>query len=245
MHPRIVAAQCEWGGIIVTLSKLSCALPVLFILIIPATATAQDASQADDRLGLAVALTAGTLGVGPEVGFRVSDHAGVRSSATFLGINGNYDSDDIRYNGKIKLKSFGAMLDIYPMGNHFRISGGARINKSYVRLDAVPTQDVEVGDDVYTPAQIGTLRGRAEVKKFAPTLTIGWSGSNRKGFMFGFDAGVLFQGSVRVRQFTSTGGLANDPTFRADLERERQSLQDDVNKYKVYPIAQLSVGYRF
>ncbi|RYF23044.1 MAG: hypothetical protein EOO77_02915 [Oxalobacteraceae bacterium] len=224
--------------------KITCALSVASVVGIPAAA-AQNASPVDERLGLDVGLTVGTLGIGPELGFRVSDHIGVRGNATFLGINGNYDSDDIRYDGKIKLKSFGAMLDIYPMGGHFRISGGARVNKSDVRLDAVPTQNVEVGDDVYTPTQIGTLRGRAEVKKFAPALTLGWSGSNRKGFMFGFDAGVLFQGSIKVREFTASGGLSADPTFRADLEEERQSLQDDVNDYKIYPIVQLSVGYRF
>ena len=228
-----------------TTVRIACALAGASVLMIPAAAVAQGAPQADERLGLAVGLTAGTLGIGPEVGFRISDHVGVRGSATFLGINGNYDSDDIEYDGKIKLKSFGAMLDVYPMGGHFRISGGARINKSYVRLDAVPTQNVEVGDGEYTPAQIGTLRGRAEVKNFAPALTLGWSGSNRKGFMFGFDAGVLFQGSIKVREFTASGSLASNATFRADLERERQSLQDDVNDYKIYPVAQLSIGYRF
>ncbi|MEG8015280.1 hypothetical protein [Sphingomonas sp. 22R3R2A-7] len=225
--------------------KLAYAMSVAFVTMIPAAVAAQDALPADKGLGVAVGLTAGTLGIGPEVGFRISDHLGIRGNASFLGINGNYESDDLEYDGKIKLKSFGAMLDVYPMGGHFRISGGARINKSYVRLHAVPSQDVEIGDDVYTPAQIGILKGRAEVKNFSPALTLGWSGKNRKGFMFGFDAGVLFQGTIRVREFTATGELAGDAVFTADLERERISLQDDVNDYKVYPILQLSVGYRF
>ncbi len=225
--------------------KLAYAMSVAFVTMIPAAVAAQEALPADKGLGVAVGLTAGTLGIGPEVGFRISDHLGIRGNASFLGINGNYESDDLEYDGKIKLKSFGAMLDVYPMGGHFRISGGARINKSYVRLDAMPSQDVEIGDDVYTPAQIGILKGRAEVKNFAPALTLGWSGKNRKGFMFGFDAGVLFQGTIRVREFTATGGLAGDAAFTANLERERISLQDDVNDYKVYPILQLSVGYRF
>ena len=225
--------------------KLAYAMSAALVTMVPAAVAAQDALPADKGLGVAVGLTAGTLGIGPEVGFRISDHFGIRGNASFLGINGNYESDDLEYDGKIKLKSFGAMLDVYPMGGHFRISGGARINKSYVRLDAVPSQDVEIGDDVYTPAQIGILKGRAEVKNFAPALTLGWSGTNRKGFMFGFDAGVLFQGTIRAREFTATGGLAGDAAFTADLDRERMSLQDDVNDYKVYPILQLSVGYRF
>jgi len=204
---------------------------------------AQDA--ADDRAVFSVGVTGGTLGIGPEVGGRFSDMIGARANATFLGVNANLDSDDIKYDGNLRLRSYGVMLDVYPMGGHFRISGGARINQNRVRVEATPTTTVEVGDDEYTPAQIGTLRGRAEVKKFAPALTLGWSGLRRRGFSFGFDAGVLFQGSARVREFTATGAAQNNATFRADLERERLELQDDVDDYKIYPIVQFTIGYRF
>jgi hypothetical protein len=148
----------------------------------------------------------------------------------------------------LRLKSFGGMVDIYPFGGSFRISGGARANRSNAGLDAELSNGqstIEVGGETYTAAQVGTLSGRAEVKKFAPALTLGWSGGNRRGFMFGFEAGALFQGAVRIREFTSTGTLRNDPNFRASLEDERRSLQDDVDKYKVYPILMTSIGYRF
>ena len=207
-------------------------------------AMAQDAGS-DGGIRFSAAVTGGTLGIGPEVGARFSDHVGVRASATFLGVSGDIDPDDITYDGKLKLESYGLMADIYPLGEHFRISAGARINKNRARVSATPATDVDVGDDTYTPAQIGTLRGRAEVKKFAPAVTVGWSGGNRRGFMFGFDAGVLFQGSVRIREFTSTGSLSNNAAFRANLEAERRDVQDDVDDYKLYPIVQFSIGYRF
>jgi len=204
---------------------------------------AQDAG--DDRAVFSMGVTGGTLGIGPEVGARFSDTVGVRANATFLGVNASFDSDDIEYDGNLRLRSYGLMLDLYPMGGHFRISGGARINRNRVRVEATPTATVEVGDDAYTPAQIGTLRGRAEVKTFAPALTLGWSGLRRRGFNFGFDAGVLFQGGARVREFTASGSAQTDATFRADLERERLELQDDVDDYKLYPIVQFTIGYRF
>ena len=226
-----------------TLSSLAAAGLLSMVVAMPAAA--QDGMLDDNGAGVSIAVTAGTLGIGPEVGYRASDHIGARVNATFLGFNADFDSDEITYDGKLKLKSYGAMLDLYPMGGHFRVSAGARINKNRARVVATPSAPVEVGDTIYTPAQIGTLRGRAEVKEFAPALTLGWSGANRRGFMFGFDAGVLFQGTVRIRDFTATGSLANAPDFRASLEEERRELQDDVDDYKVYPIAQLSIGYRF
>jgi len=217
---------------------------LLGVAIAPPVA-AQTSFPEDRGAGVSVAVTAGTLGIGPELGYRMSDHVGARVNATFLGLGADFDPDDITYDGKLKLKSFGAMVDVYPMGGHFRVSAGARINRNHARVTATPGGLVRVGNTSYTPAQVGTLRGRAETKDVAPALTLGWSGANRRGFMFGLDAGVLFQGSVRIREFTATGSLANDPSFRASLEQERRELQDDVNDYKLYPIAQVSIGYRF
>lgn len=216
---------------------------LLFGVLVAAAVPA--AAQDGGNTTVSVAVTAGTLGIGPEVGVRLSNSFGVRGSATFLGIGADFDSDDITYSGDLKLKSYGAMLDVYPFGGSFRISGGARINRNRVDVTATPSGTVEFGDGTYTAAQVGTLSGRADVKKFAPALTIGWGGSNRKGFFLGTEAGVLFQGAARLREFAATGTAASNAAFRADLERERRSLQDDIDKVKVYPIAQLSLGWRF
>jgi hypothetical protein len=207
-------------------------------------AMAQDTAGEDGAV-VTAAVTAGTLGIGPDVGFRFSDHVGVRASATFLNVGATFDSDDLEYDGDLKLKSFGAMVDVYPFGGSFRISGGARINKNRAAVRATPTGTFELGDAQYTQAQVGVLTGRADVKDFSPALTLGWGGSKRRGLFFMSEAGVLFQGAARLREFTATGTAATNAAFRADLERERQSLQDDIDKVKVYPILQIGIGYRF
>jgi hypothetical protein len=207
--------------------------------------TASAASAQDSSGNASVGVTAGTLGIGPEAGYRFNERFGVRANATFLSVSHDFDSDDVNYEGKINLKSFGAVLDFYPFGGGFRVSAGARINGNKARLTATPTGDTEVGDEVYTAAQIGTITGRADVKDFAPQLTIGYGGGLSSGLSFGIEAGALFQGGIRIREFTSNGTLANDADFRAELENERRELQDDVNGYKVYPIVQLGAKYRF
>ena len=208
-------------------------------------ALAGGAALAQERPVASLGITGGTLGVGPEAGYRFSNTFGVRANATFLGLSHGFDSDDIAYDGKLKLRSAGAMVDVYPFGGGFRLSGGLRINGNRARVTATPTQPTEIGDIVYSPAQIGTLTGRARVKDVAPALTLGYGGSMRSGFMFGIEAGALFQGTVRIQNFTATGNLANNAAFLQQLEEERRELQDDVNDYKVYPILQLSIGYRF
>jgi hypothetical protein len=204
-----------------------------------ALVAANPAQAADGRLSARI--TAGTLGIGPEIGYRLTDKVGVRGNATFLSFSHNFSSDDIDYDGKPHLRSGGVMIDLFPFGGGFFVSGGARINGNDGRARATPTSNVRVGANTFTPAQIGTLSGDAETKNFAPSLTLGYSGTMRSGFVAGVEAGALFQGKVRVRNFRSSSNLIP----AANLEQERIEVQDDVDDYKVYPVLQLTLGYRF
>ncbi|MFD1787326.1 hypothetical protein ACFSC3_07055 [Sphingomonas floccifaciens] len=228
-----------------TLKELSGGAAVALLLMAFSAPASAQADSEDTGPVVSVAATAGTLGAGPQIGLRFSDRVGVRADAAFLSASADFDSDDITYGGDLKLKSFGAMVDLYPFGGAFRLSAGARINQNRVDVRATPTGTVEVGDTTYTAAQVGTLTGGADVKKLAPALTLGWGGSKRKGFFFTAEGGVLFQGAARLREFRASGTLQNDANFKASLERERVSLQDDISKVKVYPIAQLGLGWRF
>lgn len=212
---------------------------ILAALALAATPAAAQAADAGGRFGIGV--TAGTLGIGPEARFRLSPRFGVRANAGFLSIHHTFKSDDIEYRGKVKLKSGGAMLDLYPFGGGFRVSAGARINGNGGSVTATPETAITINETEYAPAEVGTLRGKADTKNFAPALSLGYGGSMRSGLMFGIEAGALFQGKVRIRRFTASGGGV-DP---ADLEAERVSIQDDVDDYKVYPILQLILAYRF
>ena len=127
-------------------------------------------AAASGRGVISAAVTAGTLGIGPEVGFRFSDHIGVRGSATFLGVSSDFDFGRHHLSRQaVKLKSFGAMVDVHPFGGAFRVSAGARINRNRVNVSATPNADsggtVTVGDEEFTAAQVGTLTGRATVEE--------------------------------------------------------------------------------
>jgi len=200
---------------------------------------------------LSVGVTGGTLGIGPEVGYRVNETIGIRANATFLSVSHDISSDDIDYDGKVKLNSGGVMLDVYPFGGGFRISGGARINKNKARGIGQPTGGTfDINGQSYDASTLVTsVRADTDIKDFAPALTVGYGGGTSSGFVFGIEAGALFQGSVKIKPLTITGQCATTPTLcpglAADLDAERQSVNDDIDDYKVYPILQLTVGYRF
>ena len=211
------------------------------------------AAQDREPSGFRAAVTGGTLGIGPEVGYRVNETIGTRANATFFSIDATADSDDLEFDGNVRLRSFGLMADIHPFGGGFRISPGFRINNNRATAVGLPNagSTYEIDGNVYTADEIGTLSAETDIKKFAPSLTIGYGGGNRRGFVFGAEAGVLFQGSVGIKPLEITGVCASPSsspdcaTIAADLESERVAVEEDIDQYKIYPILQLSVGYRF
>ncbi|UAK25369.1 hypothetical protein [Sphingomonas nostoxanthinifaciens] len=190
---------------------------------------------------LSLSVTGGTLGVGPQLAYRINKSFGLRADATFLAFSHGFNSNDLHYDGHAHLQSAGTAIDIYPFGGNFRFSLGGRENGNRASVEAMPTSDANVGGMVFTPQQIGSLLGQAKVRSVAPTATIGFSGKLKRGFMIGVDAGVMFQGMINLSKFTSSTGLI--PQTR--LEQEEASLQRDLSRFKVYPILQLALGYRF
>lgn len=189
--------------------------------------------------------TAGTLGIGPEVGYRFTSLFGVRANAGWFRWDEDFDVDDVDYNGKLKLNSFGLMADVYPFRNKFRVSVGARLGDNKVRLRATPSEPVTIGDRIYAPEEIGTLRGNVETNEFMPMVTIGYAGRLTPGWSVGIEAGALFHGRPEMGELTATGLLADNPQFQEDLRREIEDIEDEVDGYKVYPVVQVSLSYRF
>jgi hypothetical protein len=214
------------------------------LLALPAfAAVATPALAADGQWSLG--LSGGTLGAGPEIAYRYGEHVGVRANAGFFSYDRSEELDDIDFNGDLRLNSFGLMADWFPFGGGFRLSAGARANNNEIRLDAQPTTGVQIGNVTYSPAQVGRLTGTITTDSFAPTLTLGYGGKIADGFTLGFELGLMLQGSPAVEDLTATGLLANDPTFRANLEQERRQIEADADDFKLWPVLQLHLIYRF
>jgi hypothetical protein len=205
---------------------------VLALLLIPGVASASPTVTA--------AVTGGSLGVGPEFGVR-GTHIGVRGDATFLNFAVTVHSDDTQYDGRAKLRSAGGMIDVYPFGGGLHVSVGGRYNRNRGTVKATPTRNTLIGGSSFTPTQIGTLSGSGRVKKYAPALSLGYGSKPGRGFLWGLDAGAFFQGRVQVSALTSSTGMI--PQTR--LDAEQANLQADVGKYKVFPLLQAKIGWRF
>lgn len=199
--------------------------------------------------GVTLSVTGGTLGVGPEVGVRINNRLGVRADAAVLRtdlVDVEATSDDIAFGGNVRIRSGSALADFYPLGTGIRLSAGIRVSSVKAAITATPTTNVTIGTRNVTPAQIGKLRADYRLRDWAPAATIGYAGELMPRLVAGVDAGLLFHGAPQIRRLRSIGGtLSADPGFVADLERERMLIKNDIEDYRLYPIVQASIGYRF
>jgi hypothetical protein len=218
--------------------SISMVSALLLAATVPATALAADGQ-------LAVGVSGGTLGLGPEVSWRFNDRLGLRVNGGFYDYSNTDDLDDIEYDADLKLNSFGAMLDLYPFGGGFRISAGGRINNNEIDLVGTPTSTVEIGDVDYSPAEVGSLLGTITTDSFAPAFTLGYGGKLAKGFTFGFELGVMLQGSPQIENLRATGSLASNGPFLTQLAIEEQRAEEDADDFKLWPIIQIGLLYRF
>ncbi len=192
-----------------------------------------------------VAARAGMLGLGAEYGYAINDRLGVRFGLNGGRVGSELDDTDIEYSFDLNWDSVSASVDFYPTARAFRVTGGILRNSNRLDLVARPTQDVTIGDQTYTPEQVGELRGRIGFQRTAPFLGVGWDRSRlNQRFGMSYDLGVLRQGSPRA-SLTASGELAGDPAFAGDLEAERRDVQDSVDGFELMPYVTIGFVFKF
>jgi hypothetical protein len=200
-----------------------------------ALAAAMGATQA-----AGVGVRAGTTGLGADVGWGLAPTLGARVGLSGMNVNTDVDTSDVRYNAKAKLLNLNGFLDWSPLGP-FRITGGFIANNNKVDLNGEPNAGSSI-------PQGSSLTGQVKPdKSFAPYLGVGYGNVWTKGVNFYFDLGVMFQGSPQVSLSLNCGTAnpAECATAQAEVEAERQRVQDKVDKYKYYPVLNLGITIGF
>ncbi len=205
------------------------------------------ASQSSGQSKFAVGLGAGTTGATIEAKFAPNDKFALRGSYNFLEFEADQDYDGVDYEGDLSLNTFGGFVDVAPFSNGFVLTGGAFIGDKTLDLNATPANNVEIGDRTFTPGEVGSLNGQAELKNFAPYAGIGYdsfiAGSN--DWSFNARAGVMFTGSPKVDLVSVDGLLSDDATLRAELNTEIASIEEEAEDYKYYPVISIGIARRF
>ena len=187
---------------------------------------------------------AGTLGLGLEATWRPVPYLDLRAGVNRYTYDSSTTENDIEYDTELDLDSLYATANLRVPLSPFRVTAGVFANGNELALMSKLATSYDIGGTTYTPAEVGTLRSAVDFESTAPYLGLGFDFRILDTVGFNIDLGVLWQGSPNVG-LTADGLLASDPTFMADLETERQDLEDDVDKFKAYPVASIGFSVNF
>jgi opacity protein-like surface antigen len=202
--------------------------------------------DAFDWTGFALGLKIGTLGFGADATVYLDDWVNFRANGNLLPFEYTDTIDDIDFDLDMDFKSAMFLLDFYPFeGGNFRISAGVAFTDNELTLDATPDGSETIGDNEYTPEEIGTINGSVEFDPIAPYIGIGYGNAvlPDASLTFAVDFGVIFQ--TYDIEVSATGLASQDPTFQADLDELRSDIEDELNRLKIYPVISFGIAYHF
>lgn len=209
-------------------------------------------AQADNVGGMSAKLS--TLGVGAEYHYPINNNWGVSAGLYGYKYSRNETKSDIKYDADLKLRHFAVLGHYYPWQNGFHLSGGIVLNGTKLSAtgNSNSNRSFDIGDGTYTAAQIGSVNAEADFRKIAPYFGVGYeTGGDRmkEGLSFTADLGVMFTGSPRVDITPNCNqgfeALCNNASFKANVEKERASLRNDIDGFKAYPVLSIGLQYRF
>ncbi|MEO0398553.1 MAG: hypothetical protein AAF224_03920 [Pseudomonadota bacterium] len=201
----------------------------------------------DERNRFAVGLYGGALGLGGDIQARTTDWLVLRAGGHWFDISIDEEYDGVDYDGDVGLSNAFLTADFHPFTNGWFISAGLVLGAKTIDLSATPAAPVEIGDQIFTPEQVGVLTGAISANDAAPFIGLGFDNAvtsdNRIGWSF--LVGAAFTGESDVALTATDGLLADDPNFQAQLALEEDNLREDVDDYSVYPVARLGVTLGF
>lgn len=199
-------------------------------------------AAADDDLWIGV--KAGTLGLGVEATWRPVPYLDVRAGYNAYTYEDTRDEAGLAYDGELDLSTAYVTANFrFPL-SPFRITAGVFSNGNEVVLNSRDDDSFQIGGTTYQAADLGRLEARGTFDSIAPYAGIGFDFRIGNTIGLSFDAGVLFQGEVNVAM-NATGPIASNSTFLAELEVERQELEDSIGDYEHYPVVSLGFTVNF
>jgi hypothetical protein len=197
------------------------------------------AAAAGSAHAAGIGVRAGTIGLGADFGWEVAPTLGGRIGLSGMNFNTDVDTSQANYDAKVKLANLNLFLDWSPLGP-FRITAGFIANNNKIDLNGQPTS----GSTLIPPGSSITGTVKPD-KDFAPYLGIGYGNVWTAGVNFYFDLGIMFQGSPQVSLSCQPAGSPQCATAQSQIAAEQQRVQDELNKFKHYPVLNLGITIGF
>jgi hypothetical protein len=197
------------------------------------------AARADLFSSVSYGVHASTIGHGITLEKPLLYDFSVRVTTGTLSVSQQSTYDNTSYTTTTRYSNVGVIADYRPYGGRYRISGGLVFGND--RIDNVlrdPAPLVRIGNGLYPSTGTGSVDARVRFDKPSIYAGVGTGTGLIRGLALEFDGGVLVRNGTATT--SATGPLANDPAFRADLDRLRGELRTHV----VVPVLSVGLVYR-
>ncbi len=213
-----------------------------------------DSTQIDWK-NVSLGADVGTTGIGLTVVKPIDEHPNwaVRVGAHKYSKNFTTTDNEADYDFDLDLSDVQLMADYHPWMTSFKVTLGALYNGTDFNGKINPRGSSYTFNGVtYSTSQIGTVDTKVDFdNSIAPYIGIGWDTSfnkPNKTWGFTFNLGVAYSGSAKVSYTPTFGSSVPDATKQEilnNLEIEKKSLQDDLDKYKYLPFVSIGFNYKF
>jgi hypothetical protein len=200
--------------------------------------------------GLGLGVYASSAGVGAALTVGVLPVLNVRAGGQAFSLSRTRVESGTSYDATVRLRSAMLLVDVHPLAGSFRASAGIYYSRNEVTARSDESTFVTLDGTRYPVALFGQVSGTASARRVCPYAGIGWGNAVKAGrpVRLAVDVGVSYQGSPEIA-VSAEPSIAVPPDveqrFRADLERERQRIEDDAEDYTLYPVVSVGLSYRF
>jgi len=202
----------------------------------------------------AVAVRAGTPGVGLDLDLGLSPAFGLRVGFSGFDINHNIDSSDVDYDGRLRLATVTGLLDWYVFSGGFHLTAGVAGNDTKLDVTGEPNEGTyTINGHTYSTSQLGSLTGQLKFgNSVSPYVGFGWgnpAGEDSR-IHFLFDVGAIYGGTPSVDLSAQCGPAAPAGSLvcseaQSDLASEEAKLRHKADILRWYPMVSLGIGVRF
>lgn len=218
-------------------------------LLLTSTLASADENASDDGLGIGVGYAYSPLGSGLEAYWQINDYFAVRGAIGDADHSADDEEyDDIEYDVDLEIDSQTLTLDIHPFGGSFFVAIGQSKLDHLIGLVAQVSEPVEIGDNTYTPDEIGSLTAGLDISGSVPYVSLGWRGVE-PGFTMSFELGAASidspDAALNVICGSAIAGTPQCDQLQADAAVERDRLEDDASDLDFWPFVRLGVAWQF
>jgi hypothetical protein len=204
-----------------------------------ALAAVPAAARADLFSSISYGVHASTTGDGITLEKPLLYDFSLRVTTGALSVSQQFSYDGNPYTTTTRYDNYALIADYRPYAGRYRLSAGLVFGSD--RVDNVARSEaptLRVGNGIYPVAGTGAVSSRLRYDRPSLYAGIGTGTGSIRGLALTLDAGALVRNGTATA--AATGPLANDPAFRADLERLRSELRTHV----VVPVFSVGLVYR-